>query len=107
MSPVESISTVLDPPKPPFSYKGIDLMNNHLSFQSVLFLKPGNENDSGGTLSGNKRLVYVLMKIFKKCYKDVNITSFKVELFQCSNISKMSLFPDEVCSGQVSGGEKV
>ena len=57
-------------------YKGLN--NNHLSFQSVLFLKPGDENDSGGTLSGNKRLVYVLMKILKKCYEDVNITSFKV-----------------------------
>ena len=41
----------------------------------MLFLKPG---DSGGTLSGNKRFVYVMMKILKKCYEDVNITSFKV-----------------------------
>ena len=41
-------------------------------------MKPGDENGSGGTLSGNKRLVYVLMKIYKKCYEDVNITSFKV-----------------------------
>ena len=29
-------------------------------------------------MSGNKRLVYVMMKILKKCYEDVNITSFKV-----------------------------
>ena len=55
-------------------------LTSDLFFQSVLFLKPGdkNKNDSGGTLSGNKRLVYVLMKILKKCYEDVNITSFKV-----------------------------
>ena len=78
-----------------------------MSFQSVLFLKPGDENDSGGTLSGNKRLVYVLMKILKKCYEDVNITSFKVEFSQRSSISKKTIFPDEVRSGQVSGGEEV
>ena len=41
-------------------------------------MKPGDENGSGGTLSGKKRLVYVMMKILKKCYEDVNITSFKV-----------------------------
>ena len=29
-------------------------------------------------MSGNKRFVYVMMKILKKCYEDVNITSFKV-----------------------------
>ena len=31
-------------------------------------------------MSGNKRLVYVMMKILKKCYEDVNITSFKVDI---------------------------
>ena len=46
----------------------------------MLFLKPGDENGSGGTLSGKKRLVYVMMKILKKCYEDVNITSFKVHI---------------------------
>ena len=30
-------------------------------------------------MSGNKRKVYVMMKILKKCYEDVNITSFKVD----------------------------
>ena len=45
-----------------------------------MFLKPEDENGSGGTLSGNKKLVYVMMKILKKCYEDVNITSFKVKL---------------------------
>ena len=38
------------------------------------------QNGSGGTLSGNKREVYVMMKILKKCYEDVNITSFKVDI---------------------------
>ena len=32
-------------------------------------------------MSGNKRLVYVMMKILKKCYEAVNITSFKVLRF--------------------------
>ena len=32
-------------------------------------------------MSGNKRLVYVMMKILKKCYEDVNVTSFKVDIF--------------------------
>ena len=31
-------------------------------------------------MSGNKRKVYVMMKILKKCYEDVNITSFKVDI---------------------------
>ena len=54
--------------------------NNHevLAEQSLLFLKPEDEeNKSGGTLSGNKKLDYVVMKIMKKC-ADADITSFKV-----------------------------
>ena len=77
-------------------------------FQSVLFLKPGDENDSGGTLSGNKKKVYVIMKILKKCFEDVNITSFKVIFFKMLNhIIRKSLFPDEIRSGQVSRREEV
>ena len=49
-----------------------------LAEQSLLFLKPEDEeNKSGGTLSGNKKLDYVVMKIMKKC-ADADITSFKV-----------------------------
>ena len=52
-----------------------------------MFLKPEDENGSGGTLSGKKKLVYVMMKILKKCYEDVNITSFKVKLsLECYSI---------------------
>ena len=80
-----------------------------MSVQSVLFFKPGDENDSGGTLSGNKRLVYVLMKILKKCHEDVNITSFKVEYtyVKINNYIEISILTDEIRSRQVSGGEKV
>ena len=35
--------------------------------QCLLFLKGGDQNGQGGTLSGNKLLVYVIMKILKKC----------------------------------------
>ena len=64
--------------------------DNHWLFQSVLFLKQGDENDSGGTLSGNKKKVYVLMKILKKCYEDVNITSFKVKFsLDCYSIRSL------------------
>ena len=41
-------------------------------------------------MSGNKRLVYVMMKILKKCYEDVNITSFKVDTL--SNIIILAIF---------------
>ena len=48
-------------------------------FQSILFLKQGDdETGSGGTLSGNKLLVYVIMKILKKC-TDAKLTSFKMK----------------------------
>ena len=41
-------------------------------------------------MSGNKRLVYVMMKILKKCYEDVNITSFKVDIL--SNLITLAIF---------------
>ena len=41
-------------------------------------------------MSGNKRLVYVMMKILKKCYEDVNITSFKVDTL--SNLIILEIF---------------
>ena len=48
-------------------------------FQSILFLKQGDdETGSGGTLSGNKLLVYVIMKILKKC-TDAKLQSFKLK----------------------------
>ena len=86
------------------------MFDNQLSFQSVLFLKP-DEHDSGGTLSGNKKEVYVLMKILKKCHEDVNITSFKVKLKLFhqikQNFHQHFFLVDEICSRQVSGGEEV
>ena len=58
-------------------------------------------------MSGNKRLVYVMMKILKKCYEDVNITSFKVDIPSFQINHRKFFVPDEVCSGQISGGEEV
>ena len=41
-------------------------------------MRQEDENNSGGTLSGNKKLVYVLLKIIKKC-TNADVTSFKVD----------------------------
>ena len=50
-------------------------------FQCLLFYREGDEEMSG-TLAGNKKKVYVLLKILKKC-TDASITSFKVShIFQ-------------------------
>ena len=49
-------------------------------------------------MSGNKRLVYVMMKILKKCYEDVNITSFKVRISTYKINYHNNFVPDEVCS---------
>ena len=46
--------------------------------QCILFLKGGDPNGKGGTLSGNKLLVYVIMKILKKC-TDAKLQSFKIK----------------------------
>ena len=54
-------------------------------------------------MSGNKRLVYVMMKILKECHDDVDLTSYKVTLFFLDNLaSKPIIFLDEICSRQVS-----
>ena len=50
--------------------------DNVIPFQSLLFLKQG-DNVKSGTLSGNKKKVYVILKLMKKCY-NADITSFKV-----------------------------
>ena len=49
-----------------------------LAERSLLFYKPEDEDKTGGTLSGNKKKVYVLLKIMKKCF-NADITSFKVD----------------------------
>ena len=46
--------------------------------QCILFLKGDDPNGKGGTLSGNKLLVYVIMKILKKC-TDAKLQSFKMK----------------------------
>ena len=46
--------------------------------QCMLFLRPGDEDGSGGTLSGNKLKVYVVLKIMKKI-TDEDITSFTLK----------------------------
>ena len=38
-----------------------------LAERSLLFYKP-EEDKTGGTLSANKKMVYVLLKIMKKCF---------------------------------------
>ena len=47
-------------------------------FQSLLFLRRGNEDGTGGTLSGNKSDVYVLLKIFKNIFEAI-VTSFALK----------------------------
>ena len=47
-------------------------------------MKPKDENKSGGTLSGDKKKVYVLLKILKKCF-GADITSFKVKYQHLTN----------------------
>ena len=49
-----------------------------LTLQCLLFYRPGDEKKSG-TLSGNKKKVYVMLKVLKKC-TDANITSFKASI---------------------------
>ena len=44
-------------------------------FQSLLFMRPNDKNGSGGTLSGNKKDVYIFLKVMKLMF-DVSITSF-------------------------------
>jgi len=46
--------------------------------QCILFLKGDDPNGQGGTLSGNKLLVYIIMKILKKC-TDAKLQSFKIK----------------------------
>ena len=46
--------------------------------KSLLFLRRGNEDGTGGTLSGNKTNVYVLLKIFKNIFEAI-ITSFALK----------------------------
>ena len=48
-----------------------------LAERSLLFYKPEDGDKTGGTLSGNKKKVYVLLKIMKKIF-NADITSFKV-----------------------------
>ena len=49
-----------------------------LAERSLLFYKPEDDDKTGGTISGNKMMAYVLLKIMKKCFND-DITSFKVD----------------------------
>ena len=46
--------------------------------QSLLFLRPDDESGSGGTLSGNKKDVYVLLKILK-LIRNGSVTSFTLK----------------------------
>ena len=46
--------------------------------QSLLFLRPDDESGSGGTLSGNKKDVYVLLKIIK-LIRNGSVTSFTLK----------------------------
>ena len=46
--------------------------------QCILFLKEDDPNGQGGTLSGNKLLVYIIMKILKKC-TNAKLQSFKIK----------------------------
>ena len=41
-------------------------------------MKPGNEDGTGGTLSGNKKYVYILLKISKLLH-GVSLTSFSLK----------------------------
>ena len=44
-------------------------------YKSLLFLRPNDKNGSGGTLSGNKKDVYIHLKISRLLH-DVDMTSF-------------------------------
>ena len=46
--------------------------------QCILFLKGDDPEGHGGTLSGNKLFVYIIMKILKKC-TDAKLQSFKMK----------------------------
>ena len=52
--------------------------NLYTILQSLLFLRRPDEDGTGGTLSGNKADVYVLLKIFKIIF-DAIITSFSLK----------------------------
>ena len=51
------------------------LVSDFICFKSLLFLRPNDENGSGGTLSGNKKDVYIHLKISKLLH-GVDMTSF-------------------------------
>ena len=46
--------------------------------QTLLFLRPCNEDGSGGTLSGSKKNVYVILKILKLLF-GVDLSSFSLK----------------------------
>ena len=58
------------------------------SFQTVLLLKKGSKGDdqSSGTLQGNKKLVYVLAKILKKCTAE-DMSSYDIKYAVSRSIS--------------------
>ena len=61
-----------------YSQASLDVLSNMvLAERSLLFYKPEDGDKTGGTLSGNKKKVYVLLKIMKKIF-NADITSFKV-----------------------------
>ena len=60
--------------RPPFLAK----LNSSCNLQSLLFLRPDDRNGSGGTLSGNKKSVYILLKILK-LLRNGSITSFTLK----------------------------
>ena len=51
------------------------MLSDFIFFKSLLFLRPNDENGSGGTLSGNKKDVYIHLKISKLLH-GVDMTSF-------------------------------
>ena len=55
-------------------------MNSHY-FQSLLFFRKDDSDGLGGTLSGKKKQVYVIMKIFKKVFdiEGEKTTSFRMK----------------------------
>ena len=69
-------------------------------FQCILFFRTADELGKGGTLSGNKRLVYALLKILRKIHEEADSessTSFKMK-YTVENALREEIYETEPVS---------